>query len=118
MFSQVSELPDCSNWDNQIILSPQGIEHLWIQAKQRGTNAEWQLIAGVTFHDLCHDFAHRARQAGWSLEEVAIYAGAGHQTAPIDTVASTIIHSTVHTSTQTPGGHPSRAAASGSWRRR
>jgi integrase len=29
----------------------------------------------VTFHDLRHDFAHRAREAGWSLEEVAYYLG-------------------------------------------
>ena len=28
--------------------------------------------------DLRHDFAHRARQAGWSLEEIAVYVG--HQT--------------------------------------
>jgi len=32
----------------------------------------------VTFHDLRHDFAHRARSAGWSLEEIAVYLG--HQT--------------------------------------
>jgi integrase len=59
-------------------LSERGIEHLWMQLKQKGTHEEWQLIADVTFHDLRHDFAHRARQAGWSLEEIAIYAG--HQT--------------------------------------
>ena len=29
----------------------------------------------MTFHDLRHDFAHRARAAGWSLEEVAYYLG-------------------------------------------
>jgi len=27
----------------------------------------------LTFHDLRHDFASRAREAGWSLEEVARY---------------------------------------------
>lgn len=59
-------------------LSERGIEHLWMQVKQKGTHEEWQLIAAVTFHDLCHDFAHRARAAGWSLEEIAVYAG--HQT--------------------------------------
>lgn len=46
--------------------------------KRRGTQEEWQFIAGVTFHDLRRDFAHRARAAGWSLEEIALYAG--HQT--------------------------------------
>ena len=59
-------------------LSERGIEHLWMQAKQQGTQEEWERIADVTFHDLRHDFAHRARAAGWSLEEIAVYVG--HQT--------------------------------------
>ena len=29
----------------------------------------------MTFHDLRHDFAHRARASGWSLEEIAYYLG-------------------------------------------
>jgi site-specific recombinase XerD len=29
----------------------------------------------LAFHDLRHDFAHRAREAGWSLEESAYYLG-------------------------------------------
>lgn len=49
-----------------------------MQAKQKGNYEEWKLIERVTFHDLRHDFAHRARQAGWSLEEIAVYVG--HQT--------------------------------------
>lgn len=59
-------------------LSERGIEHLWMQAKRHSTAEEWPFIADVTFHDLRHDFAHRARAAGWSLEEIAVYAG--HQT--------------------------------------
>ena len=59
-------------------LSERGIEHLWAQFKRQGSYEEWQLIADVTFHELRHDFAHRARQSGWSLEEIAVYAG--HQT--------------------------------------
>jgi site-specific recombinase XerD len=59
-------------------LSERGIEHLWMQVKQKGNQEEWGRIASVTFHDLRHDFAHRARQAGWSLEEIAVYLG--HQT--------------------------------------
>jgi len=59
-------------------LSERGIEHLWMQVKHKGTHEEWKLIAEVTFHDLRHDFAHRARAAGWLLEEIAVYAG--HQT--------------------------------------
>lgn len=59
-------------------LSERGIEHLWMHLKRRGTQEEWQFIAEVTFHALRHDFAHRARAAGWSLEEIAVYVG--HQT--------------------------------------
>ena len=59
-------------------LSERGIEHLWMQVKQKGNHEEWGRIAQVTFHDLRHDFAHRARQAAWSLEEIAVYLG--HQT--------------------------------------
>src|SRR5258707_1242361 len=32
----------------------------------------------IRFHDLRHDWAHRARVAGWLLEEIAVYLG--HQT--------------------------------------
>jgi len=35
------------------------------------------VIADLTFHDLRHDFAHRAREAAWSPEEVAYYLGRG-----------------------------------------
>jgi len=36
---------------------------------------EWEKIADLTFHNLRHDFAHRAREAGWTLEEIAYYLG-------------------------------------------
>jgi integrase len=49
-----------------------------MEVKQKGSHEEWGHIASVTFHDLRHDFAHRARSAGWSLEEIAAYLG--HQT--------------------------------------
>src|SRR5437879_791422 len=39
------------------------------------TGDQWEEIADLSFHDLRHDFAHRARDAGWSLEEVAYYLG-------------------------------------------
>ena len=56
-------------------LTEAGIHH-WLRAlKRAATKAEWDLIHEVTFHDLRHDFAHRAREAGWSLEEVAYYLG-------------------------------------------
>ena len=52
-----------------------GIHHWFRALKRRATKEQWELIADVTFHDLRHDFAHRAREAGWSLEELAYYLG-------------------------------------------
>lgn len=59
-------------------LSERGIEHLWTALKASATVAEWELVKSIRFHDLRHDWAHRAKQSGWSLEEIAVYAG--HQT--------------------------------------
>jgi site-specific recombinase XerD len=56
-------------------LTEEGI-HYWFRAlKARATKDQWGYIHDLTFHDLRHDFAHRAREAGWSLEEVAYYLG-------------------------------------------
>jgi hypothetical protein len=41
----------------------------------RPQRARWELIAALSFYDLRHDFAHRARQVGWTLEEFAYYLG-------------------------------------------
>ncbi len=59
-------------------LTVRGIEHIWTTVKQQARQDEYELIADITFHDLRHDFAHRARAAGWGLEEIAVYLG--HQT--------------------------------------
>lgn len=59
-------------------LSDRGIEHLWVSLKASATVDEWELIKDVKFHDLRHDWSHRARAAGWTLEEIAVYLG--HQT--------------------------------------
>lgn len=56
-------------------LTEAGIHH-WLRAlKEKARKGEWDLIQTVTFHDLRHDFAHRARAAGWTLEEIAFYLG-------------------------------------------
>jgi len=56
-------------------LSEDGI-HNWLQTlKGQASKDEWELLKEVTFHDLRHDFAHRARAAGWTLEELAYYLG-------------------------------------------
>ena len=50
--------------------------HYWFRTlKAQATTDEFPLIADLTFHDLRYDFAHRAREAGWSLEKVAYYLG-------------------------------------------
>lgn len=56
-------------------LGEAGIHHWFRTLKARATKDQWPLIAPITFHDLRHDFAHRAREAGWTLEEVAYYLG-------------------------------------------
>jgi integrase len=56
-------------------LTERGIHH-WLQRlHERATKAAWVPVGDVTYHDLRHDFAHRAREAGWTLEEVAYYLG-------------------------------------------
>jgi len=52
-----------------------GIHQWWQQLKAKARLAEARFINDIDFHDLRHDFAHRARAAGWSLEEVAYYLG-------------------------------------------
>lgn len=56
-------------------LTAAGIHRWWKNIKAHATVNEWELIYDITFHDLRHDFAHRAREAGWTLEEVGYYLG-------------------------------------------
>lgn len=56
-------------------LTEAGIHHWFRALKQRATAGQWEEIADLSFHDLRHDFAHRAREAGWTLEEIAYYLG-------------------------------------------
>lgn len=56
-------------------LTEAGIHHWFRNLKAQATHRSWDFIHDVTFHDLRHDFAHRAREAGWTLEEIAYYLG-------------------------------------------
>lgn len=56
-------------------LTEAGIHHWFRALKQRAPSDQWEKIADLSFHDLRHDFAHRAREAGWTLEEIAYYLG-------------------------------------------
>ena len=56
-------------------LTEDGI-HQWFQeVRLKASVKEAELIDDITFHDLRHDFGHRLRGQGWSLEEVAYYLG-------------------------------------------
>jgi site-specific recombinase XerD len=56
-------------------LSEAGIHHWFRTLKAQAKKDEWELIGELSYHDLRHDFAHRAREAGWLLEEIAYYLG-------------------------------------------
>jgi site-specific recombinase XerD len=56
-------------------LTESGIHHWFRTLKHRATHDQWEQIADLSFHDLRHDFAHRLREAGWTLEEIAYYLG-------------------------------------------
>ncbi len=56
-------------------LTDAGLHHWFRALKRQAAPDEGRLIAPITFHDLRHDFAHRALEAGWTLEEVAYYLG-------------------------------------------
>jgi len=56
-------------------LSDAGLHHWFRALKHKATPQDQQLIAEIRFHDLRHDFAYRAQDAGWTLEEIAYYLG-------------------------------------------
>jgi len=56
-------------------LSEAGLHHWFRTLKNQATPAEWEQIRAVRFQDLRDDFAYRAREAGWTEEEVAYYLG-------------------------------------------
>jgi site-specific recombinase XerD len=56
-------------------LSEAGIHHWFRTLKQQANKDQWEKIAALSFHDLRHGFAHRAREVGWTLEEIAYYLG-------------------------------------------
>lgn len=56
-------------------LTEQGIYYWFRMLKAQTTGEQKEVIADLTFHDLRRDFAYRAREAGWSPEDVAYYLG-------------------------------------------
>ncbi len=72
---RAAESPYAFTSQRALRLTEAGVHHWFRKLRSRATKDEWDLIGDVTFHDLRHDFAHRAREAGWKLEEVAYYLG-------------------------------------------
>jgi site-specific recombinase XerD len=56
-------------------LTEGGLHAWWRAVKERATRHQWEQIADITFHDLRHDFGHRLRASGFTLEEVAVSLG-------------------------------------------
>lgn len=56
-------------------LTEEGIYSWFRTLKAQAIDEQGELIEDLNFHTLRHDFASRAREAGWSLEEVAHYLG-------------------------------------------
>jgi site-specific recombinase XerD len=56
-------------------LTEEGIHYWFRTLKAQATEDQREMIEDLTFQDLRYDFTYRAREAGWSLEEVAYYLG-------------------------------------------
>jgi site-specific recombinase XerD len=56
-------------------LTEQGIHYWFRTLKTQATTDQSEVIQDLTFHDLRTDFAHRAREAGWSFQEIVNYLG-------------------------------------------
>jgi integrase len=56
-------------------LTEEGIYYWFHTLKTQATKCQWELIQHLTFHRLRQDFTYRARESGWSPEEVANYLG-------------------------------------------
>jgi site-specific recombinase XerD len=73
-------------------LTEEGIYYWFRMLKAQAATDQQEMIEGLTFNDLRHDFARRARRAGCSQQEVAYYLGNGGEQgvyAPQTIAAST-----------------------------
>ena len=63
-------------------LTEQGIYYWFRALKEQASEDQQAVLADITFHDLRRDFAYRAREAGWSPEEVTYYLGGLSEQGP------------------------------------
>ena len=73
--SQREHAPTRRQGDHPRRLTEGGLHAWWRTVKERATKQQWEQITDITFHDLRHDFGHRLRASGFTLEEVAVSLG-------------------------------------------
>jgi site-specific recombinase XerD len=56
-------------------LTEEGIHYWFRTLKSHASESQKMLIRDITFHNLRYDFIYRAKEAGWSLEDIARYLG-------------------------------------------
>lgn len=56
-------------------LTEEGIHYWFRTLKAHATGSQYEVIQDLTFHNLRNDFTCQAREAGWSLEDLAHYLG-------------------------------------------
>lgn len=59
-------------------LTEEGIYYWFHTLKAQTPQDQWHVLQNLTLHNVRYDFAYRAREAGWSPEEVAYYLGYGN----------------------------------------
>lgn len=64
-------------------LTEQGIYYWFRTLKEQASEDQQVVLAALTFHDLRRDFSFRAREAGWSPEEVTYYMGSLSEQGPL-----------------------------------
>src|SRR5437773_2080584 len=73
--SQREHAPMRRQGDHPRRLTEGGLHAWWRTVKERATRQQWEQSTDITFHDLRHDFGHRLRASGFTLEEVAVSLG-------------------------------------------
>jgi site-specific recombinase XerD len=73
-------------------LTDASIHHWFRILKHCAIKEQLELIADLSFHDVLHDFAHRAREAGWNMKVITYYLG--YVTVKVTPVIQTTIRYT------------------------
>ena len=76
VFTSQRERPSVPSGDRDGWRLRESAIHAWFQQlREAATPEEWELIGALTFHSLRRDFEFRAREAGFTEDELAAYLG-------------------------------------------